>query len=309
MTDETTQPAEPLSIAAPDDRAITLGDLAVRINAKNDMVITALHSALGYALNAGDLLIEAKRLLKHGQWLPWLAANCSIPPRTVSHYMALAKHRAEFCDENGNLLPISVRHALDVLHPEDETDPAAPETIEPVIIRSEVTHTTHEMQIPSYDTDPRDNGTSEPPPSQETTAATSPPRSQEATAVTPSRYDETERLVAALDDADRMITNNREKAERGGQRFFSGTLRLARAMKEARDEFQSDRDFRKWLKKGGLDRGNDYAILLKLAEYPEDAMRRVIEQLHSFERVLEELQPELDTAGKTESPKPGATLH
>jgi hypothetical protein len=44
-------------------------------------------------MNAGDLLIEAKKQLKHGQWLPWLEQYCALSRRTVQLYMKLAEHR------------------------------------------------------------------------------------------------------------------------------------------------------------------------------------------------------------------------
>jgi hypothetical protein len=53
--------------------------------------------------------------------LPWLKANCpDIPERTARHYKALARKRAKLCDENGNVLPLSVRKALEVLMPQRE---------------------------------------------------------------------------------------------------------------------------------------------------------------------------------------------
>jgi Protein of unknown function (DUF3102) len=44
---------------------------------------------------AGDLLIEAKAQLKHGQWLPWLRENCLISERTAQLYMRCAKSRED----------------------------------------------------------------------------------------------------------------------------------------------------------------------------------------------------------------------
>jgi hypothetical protein len=102
------------------DPTLVLADLAQQIDAEHNAVATALQSAIGHAISAGKMLIEAKRQVKRskGKWLPWLAANCSVPPRTASHYMRLAKHRADLCDENGNTLPISVTEAMDRLkHP------------------------------------------------------------------------------------------------------------------------------------------------------------------------------------------------
>ena len=36
---------------------------------------------------AGELLVDVKRQLKHGQFSAWLAENCAIPDRTCRLYM------------------------------------------------------------------------------------------------------------------------------------------------------------------------------------------------------------------------------
>ena len=94
------------------DPTIALDSLARRIDAEHGQVATALQSALRHAISAGEMLIEAKRQVGHGQWLPWLAANCSVPARTATHYMALARQRKKLSDQNGNVLPISVHKAV-----------------------------------------------------------------------------------------------------------------------------------------------------------------------------------------------------
>ncbi|HMF24415.1 MAG TPA: DUF3102 domain-containing protein [Pseudolabrys sp.] len=95
------------------DRELT--DLAQRIAVEHDAVAAALQSALQHAIATGELLIEAKAKVRHGQWLKWLAANCEVPKRTAAHYMALARDRQKLCDQNGNVLPLSVNDALDLL--------------------------------------------------------------------------------------------------------------------------------------------------------------------------------------------------
>jgi hypothetical protein len=44
------------------------------------------------AIDAGRALIEAKELLKHGQWLPWLRQHCRLPERTAQLYMKLVEN-------------------------------------------------------------------------------------------------------------------------------------------------------------------------------------------------------------------------
>jgi hypothetical protein len=101
-----------------DQTASVLDELAQRIEAEHDAAAIALQSALAHAIVAGELLIEAKSKVRHGQWLIWLVANCSIPKRTAAHYMWLARRRERLCGQNGNVLPISVSQALDCLkHP------------------------------------------------------------------------------------------------------------------------------------------------------------------------------------------------
>jgi hypothetical protein len=75
------------------ERSNSLADLAARINAEHEATVKALRQSVQHAMNAGDLLIEAKKQLKHGQWLPWLEQYCALSRRTVQLYMKLAEHR------------------------------------------------------------------------------------------------------------------------------------------------------------------------------------------------------------------------
>jgi hypothetical protein len=50
-----------------------------------------MKTTLGHAITVGRLLIEAKGHLKHGEWLPWLEANCEIGQRGAQLYMRLAR--------------------------------------------------------------------------------------------------------------------------------------------------------------------------------------------------------------------------
>jgi hypothetical protein len=49
-------------------------------------------SAVAHAIRAGQLLVEAKTQVKHGEWLPWLGANFPGSVRTAQGYMRLAAH-------------------------------------------------------------------------------------------------------------------------------------------------------------------------------------------------------------------------
>ena len=48
----------------------SLPDLAARIKAEHEATDAALKSSVQHAIRAGELLLEAKVLVKHGEWLP-----------------------------------------------------------------------------------------------------------------------------------------------------------------------------------------------------------------------------------------------
>jgi hypothetical protein len=72
----------------------SLPDLAARIRVEHEATSVALKSSVEHAIVAGELLIEAKALVQHGQWLPWLAKNCALSERTAQLYMRCAKNRS-----------------------------------------------------------------------------------------------------------------------------------------------------------------------------------------------------------------------
>jgi hypothetical protein len=73
----------------------SLVDLAARIKAEHEAVSAALKESVRHAIVAGELLIEAKGKLAHGQWLPWIQDHCTISERTAQLYMRVAKNRVE----------------------------------------------------------------------------------------------------------------------------------------------------------------------------------------------------------------------
>ena len=68
--------------------------LAAKIERHHKATYRAFGYALDRALHCGDCLIEAKGLVKHGEWLPWLKANTTIGERQAQKYMNLARNRA-----------------------------------------------------------------------------------------------------------------------------------------------------------------------------------------------------------------------
>jgi hypothetical protein len=80
-------------------------EIAVEVQAMEE----GWHQTLSHAITAGQKLTEAKSLVNHGQWLPWLEEHFPGHPKTATNYMRLAANRSRVAD-----LP-TVRDALDAL--------------------------------------------------------------------------------------------------------------------------------------------------------------------------------------------------
>src|SRR3954470_23695699 len=90
-----------------------LARLATRINGEHEAVLDLIKEGLEHAIVAGKLLIEAKAHVRHGDWLPWLRANCPFPERTADHYMLIARHSADGLKEKStNLADLAVRNVF-----------------------------------------------------------------------------------------------------------------------------------------------------------------------------------------------------
>ncbi|MGY4411962.1 hypothetical protein ACVWW4_003698 [Bradyrhizobium sp. LB7.1] len=94
-----------------------LAVLADEIRSEHAGIVQSLTRGLEHAITAGELLIEAKALLRHGQWLPWLNAHCALSERTARLYVRLAKNRARIETEIGSVADLSVRGALALIAP------------------------------------------------------------------------------------------------------------------------------------------------------------------------------------------------
>jgi hypothetical protein len=64
---------------------------ATRINAEHKAVVGAEREALLHAIRAGALLLDIKRRVGHGDFLPWMEAHLSCTPRCAQMYMALSR--------------------------------------------------------------------------------------------------------------------------------------------------------------------------------------------------------------------------
>jgi len=58
--------------------ALALPDLAQAIEAEHHATVSAFRATLEHAIRCGELLLEAKKLLGHGDWLPWIKKNLTL---------------------------------------------------------------------------------------------------------------------------------------------------------------------------------------------------------------------------------------
>jgi hypothetical protein len=92
-----------------------LTDLAARINAEHDAASRDAKSALEHAFAAGGFLIEASNKIPHGEWLLWLADNCTVSERTAQFYMRLARERPAIEAKTQRVADLTLRGAVKLL--------------------------------------------------------------------------------------------------------------------------------------------------------------------------------------------------
>lgn len=78
--------------------APSLVDLATRANVEHHAYEATQSAAIAHAIAAGDALLAAKRALRHGAWLPWLAEHVAFNERTARRYMKIAANRSRVAD-------------------------------------------------------------------------------------------------------------------------------------------------------------------------------------------------------------------
>ena len=73
-------------------RPTRLDELPAEIGCEHAAAVATYRTPVDHAIRAGVLLLEAKALVGHGNWLDWLAANFPASVRTAQHYMKLAEN-------------------------------------------------------------------------------------------------------------------------------------------------------------------------------------------------------------------------
>jgi Protein of unknown function (DUF3102) len=102
--------------------------LAATINEHLEAAEAATRRGLEHAIAVGALLIEAKELVAHGEWLPWLQANCRVSERSAQVYMRLARNRHKLdALKNESIADLTIPGAVALVgKPKPERQPGLP---------------------------------------------------------------------------------------------------------------------------------------------------------------------------------------
>jgi hypothetical protein len=73
--------------------AVSEEELAKSINEKIYSMLNSFRSSITHAMDVGDLLIQAKKRVGHGNFEVWVATHCQLSPRTARRYINLANDR------------------------------------------------------------------------------------------------------------------------------------------------------------------------------------------------------------------------
>jgi hypothetical protein len=87
----------------------SLPALADEIRRHHEASMSAGKATLEHARHAGLALLEAKAKLPHGQFGPWVKANCPFSHRSAANYIKVAQNwdALQAREENSSALPIS----------------------------------------------------------------------------------------------------------------------------------------------------------------------------------------------------------
>src|SRR5215468_12439551 len=90
-----TTPPVPTTPSAAAASTLSDPDLIKSINDKVRSMMHSYRSSVGYAIEVGELLKEAKARAGHGNFEAWLKENCNLSFSTARRYMKLADNRAQ----------------------------------------------------------------------------------------------------------------------------------------------------------------------------------------------------------------------
>ena len=98
--------------------SVPLDELAIWINTGHAAIKFAVRRLAVHVAQVGAFLVAAKSKVKHGEWLDWLAENCSeIADRTARRYMATYDKGVKLGDWTllSDLTPMQAYKALGIV--------------------------------------------------------------------------------------------------------------------------------------------------------------------------------------------------
>jgi hypothetical protein len=91
---------------------------AERVNELQGMIYSSAQNMVEYAIEIGQILIEVKASLEHGDFIPWVMANCDFNRMQAWRYMKLAEANVSHAIHFEGVT--SIREALKLLEPPKE---------------------------------------------------------------------------------------------------------------------------------------------------------------------------------------------
>lgn len=113
------------NITTTDFSQMSLDELAEGISREHGEAHALAETATQKALRVGQMLLEAKARLQHGEWLPWLAENVKLSQPQASRYMKLANNSCV----NNLSNAASVNEALRIIGGTATSPKAKPKTL------------------------------------------------------------------------------------------------------------------------------------------------------------------------------------
>ena len=77
------------------DLQLTVKDAAIELNRLHGEIEGKMRSTVSDAIRAGEILANVKEKLGHGEFLPWIKANCKFSQQSASNYMRLFEYRSK----------------------------------------------------------------------------------------------------------------------------------------------------------------------------------------------------------------------
>jgi hypothetical protein len=116
-----------LDIVLSSGPARTDDDLVREINAEHGQVETYKHNTIQHAIRCGELLLEMKQRVGHGNWLAWVEEHFEASERTARNYMEIAKSAAVADLHNETTMRSALRALASRSQPKEQKDERAGE--------------------------------------------------------------------------------------------------------------------------------------------------------------------------------------